>query len=88
MNYVYLLRCADGSFYCGWTTDLKKRIETHNAGTGAKYTRSRLPVRLAYYEEIEDRNAALSREWHLKRLSHSEKETLCRISESGSKSGK
>jgi len=73
MNYVYLLRCTDGSFYCGWTTDLKKRVAAHNAGTGAKYTRSRLPVSLVYCEEYEDRSEALSREWHLKRLSHREK---------------
>ena len=44
MNYVYLLRCADGTLYCGWTTDLAARVKTHNSGKGAKYTRSRLPV--------------------------------------------
>ena len=61
MNYVYLLHCSDGSLYCGWTTDLKARLEAHNSGTGAKYTRSRLPVELVYHEEYEDRHEALSR---------------------------
>lgn len=73
MNYVYLLRCADGSLYCGWTTDLERRLKAHNSGTGAKYTRSRLPVELAYYEEYEDRTEALSREWHIKRMTREEK---------------
>ena len=74
--YVYLLRCADGSLYCGWTNDLAARVETHNRGLGAKYTRSRLPVELVYSEEYEDRHDALSREWHLKRMSRAEKEML------------
>ena len=78
MNYVYLLRCADGTLYCGWTTDLEKRVAAHNAGTGAKYTRSRRPVELVYYEKYVDRNEALSREWHLKRLSREEKLRLFR----------
>ena len=73
MNYVYLLRCADDTLYCGWTTDLKRRVAAHNMGSGAKYTRSRRPVRLLYYEEYEDRHDALSREWHIKRLSRNEK---------------
>jgi len=73
MNYVYLLRCADGSLYCGWTTDLERRLRVHNSGKGAKYTRSRLPVELVYWESFEDRTQALSREWHLKRLSREEK---------------
>lgn len=73
MNYVYLLRCSDSTLYCGWTTDLKKRIAAHNAGSGAKYTRSRRPVELVYYEEYEDRRGALSREWHVKRMSREEK---------------
>ena len=76
MNYVYLLRCSDGSLYCGWTTDLAARLEAHNSGKGAKYTRSRLPVELVYYEEYEDRHEALSREWHIKRLSREEKLAL------------
>jgi putative endonuclease len=76
MNYAYLLRCADGTLYCGWTTDLDARLKAHNSGKGAKYTRSRLPVELAYYEEYEDRREALSREWHLKRLPRAEKLAL------------
>ncbi|MCR4707178.1 MAG: GIY-YIG nuclease family protein, partial [Clostridiales bacterium] len=71
---VYLLRCADGSLYCGWTNDLEKRIRTHSVGRGAKYTRSRLPVRLVYLETFETKREAQSREWHLKRLTHAEKE--------------
>ncbi len=76
MNYVYLLRCADGSLYCGWTTRLDKRVEAHNSGRGAKYTRSRLPAELVWFEEYEDRHEALSREWHIKRMSRTEKEKL------------
>ena len=72
-NYVYLLRCADDSLYCGWTTDLERRIAAHNNGTGAKYTKSRRPVELVYFEEYENRHEALSREWHIKRLRRKEK---------------
>ena len=78
MNYVYLLRCADGTLYCGWTTDMEARLKAHNAGKGAKYTRSRRPVALVYTEEYEDRHEALSREWHIKRMSRAEKERLLR----------
>ena len=73
MNYVYILRCADDTLYCGWTNDLENRIKNHNAGTGAKYTRARRPVELVYYEEYEDKSEALSREWHIKRLPRAEK---------------
>ncbi len=73
MNYVYLLHCADDTYYCGWTTNLTARVAAHNAGTGAKYTRSRRPVVLVYFEEYEDRHEALSREWHIKRMSREEK---------------
>ena len=76
LNYVYLLRCADGSLYCGWTTDLQARLAAHNSGRGAKYTRSRLPVELVHTEVYEDRHEALSREWHIKRMSHAKKEKL------------
>lgn len=78
MNYVYLLRCADGTLYCGWTTDLTARLEAHNSGNGAKYTRSRRPVELVYHEEYEDRHEALSREYRIKRLSRQEKLALIR----------
>ena len=76
MNYVYLLRCRDGSLYCGWTDDLAARLRAHNSGRGAKYTRSRTPVELAYYEACPDAHAARSREWHIKRLSREEKLAL------------
>ena len=81
MNYVYLLRCADDTLYCGWTNDLSARVEAHNKGQGAKYTRSRRPVELYYYEAYEDRHEAMSREWHIKRMSRAEKLKL--KSESG-----
>ena len=64
MNYVYILRCADGSLY------------THNAGKGAKYTKTRLPVELVYYEEYEEKGEALSREFSIKKLKKTAKEKL------------
>lgn len=76
MNYVYLLRCADGTLYCGWTTDLEARLQAHNSGHGAKYTRSRRPVTLAYAEACADEHEARSREWHLKRLTRAQKLAL------------
>ncbi len=72
-SYVYILRCSDGTLYTGWTTDLEARINTHNSGSGAKYTRSRRPVSLAYYEEVSDRTAALKREAAIKKLPRSKK---------------
>ncbi len=76
MNVCYMLRCADGSLYTGWTNDLEKRLRTHSAGRGGRYTRSRLPVTLVYVEECATRQEAMSREWHIKRLSKQEKEAL------------
>ena len=73
MNYVYILRCADGSLYTGWTNDLEKRLKAHNSGTASKYTRTRLPAELVYFEECESKEAAMSREWHIKRLRRAEK---------------
>ena len=73
MNYTYLLRCADGTLYCGWTNHLEKRVEAHNAGKGAKYTKSRRPVILVYYEEYETKSEALRREAAIKKLSRQEK---------------
>jgi len=82
MEYdVYLLRCADGSFYTGFTVDPERRLRTHNAGKGAKYTRSRLPVSLVYLERFQTEHEARSREWHLKRLSHGEKQKLAESAE-------
>lgn len=74
--YCYLLECADGTYYTGWTTDPPRRLAQHNAGRGARYTRSRRPVRLVYLEELPDRAAAMKRERALKRLSHQEKKEL------------
>ena len=76
MNWCYILRCADGSLYTGWTNDLEKRLAAHNAGTASKYTRSRRPVTLAYAERCESKEAAMSREWHVKRLTRREKLAL------------
>ena len=75
-HYAYIVECADGTYYCGYTNDLEKRIETHNRGKGAKYTKPRLPVVLVYYEEFESKEEAMSREWHLKHLSHAQKKAL------------
>ena len=74
--YVYLLLCADGSYYCGSTNDPEKRLQAHNSGRGAKYTRSRGPCSIAYLEEFDSKNEAMSREWHLKKLTHREREML------------
>ncbi len=75
-HYAYIVECADGTYYCGYTNNLEKRIKTHNRGKGAKYTRPRLPVVLVYFEIFSSKEEAMSREWHLKRLSHAEKEAL------------
>ena len=77
-NYCYMLRCADGTLYTGWTNDLVHRLRTHNAGLGGKYTRSRRPVELVYWEDCGSRQAAMSRERHLKLLSRQEKLALIR----------
>lgn len=74
--YVYMLRCRDGSLYTGYTDDPVRRLAVHNSGKGAKYTRSRLPVALVYSEEYDDKSAALKREFAIKRLKKSQKETL------------
>lgn len=71
--YVYILECSDKTYYTGWTNNLENRIKTHNLGKGAKYTRARLPVKLAYYEEFETKSLAMKREYAIKRLSRQEK---------------
>jgi DNA-3-methyladenine glycosylase II len=76
MNYTYILRYADGTLYTGWTNDLPRRLQTHNNGKGGKYTRSRLPVELVYYEEYEEKQQAQRREYSLKLLSRQEKTRL------------
>lgn len=78
MNYTYLVKCADDTLYCGWTNCLEKRLEAHNSGKGAKYTKARRPVTLVYYEEFATKEEAMSREWAIKRLSRREKEELIR----------
>jgi putative endonuclease len=77
MPYVYLLRCADDSLYCGWTTDLERRMAAHRAGTASRYTRSRLPVELAGAVSVPDRSAALREEARIKRLPRAAKLRLC-----------
>ena len=76
-----MLRCRDGSLYTGWTNDLEKRVKTHAAGRGGRYTRSRLPVELVYVERFDTPAEARSREWHLKRLSRGEKLRLIAAAE-------
>ncbi|NCB92706.1 MAG: GIY-YIG nuclease family protein [Clostridia bacterium] len=76
MNYTYILKCHDNTFYTGWTNDIKKRIQVHNAGQGAKYTRARLPVSLAYYETFQSKSEAMRREWEIKHMTRREKEKL------------
>ncbi len=76
MYFTYLLECADGTLYCGYTDDLEKRLKAHNAGKGAKYTRSRLPVKIAYYETFTEKKQAQSREWHIKHLTREQKKHL------------
>jgi len=76
MPYTYMLQCSDGSYYTGWTTDLEARLASHNAGKGAHYTRARLPVRLAYWEEHPGRSEAQRREAAIRKLSRKEKEKL------------
>lgn len=73
---VYLLRCADGTLYCGWTVDLPRRLAAHNAGTASRYTRSRRPVEVLASRSVADRSAALREEARLKRLRRAEKLAL------------
>jgi putative endonuclease len=74
--FVYLLRCADGSFYCGWTTDPGRRLDQHQAGTASRYTRPRRPVEYALVMPVADRSAALREESRIKRLSRAQKLAL------------
>ena len=72
-NFTYIVECSDHTLYTGWTNDLEKRIEAHNTGKGAKYTKTRRPVRLVYFETFATKEEAMSREYHIKRLSRQEK---------------
>ncbi|AFO55685.1 MULTISPECIES: GIY-YIG nuclease family protein [unclassified Natrinema] len=75
-HVVYVLECADGSLYTGYTTDLERRVAEHDAGEGAKYTRGRTPVELRYRETFDSKSAAMSREYEIKQLSRTAKERL------------
>lgn len=74
--YCYIVECADGTFYTGWTTDTVRRVKVHNAGRGARYTSMRLPVRLVYVEPQPDRTTAMKRERAIKRLPRLKKQAL------------
>ena len=74
--FCYMVECADGTFYTGWSTNPEKREKVHNTGQGAKYTRTRRPVKLIYIEELPDKSSALKRERAIKKFSRKKKEKL------------
>jgi putative endonuclease len=74
--FCYIIECSDGTYYTGWTTDPPRREAQHNAGRGARYTRTRRPVKLVYVEELPDRAAAMKRENAIKKLKRARKERL------------
>ncbi|MBT3712152.1 MAG: GIY-YIG nuclease family protein [Anaerolineae bacterium] len=74
--FCYMVECADGTFYTGWSTDPESRVKVHNAGRGAKYTRTRRPVKLIYVEELPDRSSAMKRECAIKKYSRKKKQKL------------
>jgi putative endonuclease len=76
VTFVYIVECADGTYYTGWTTDLSRRVAAHNAGRGSRYTSSRRPVKLVYWEEHPDRRTAQRRELALKRMRRARKTSL------------
>ena len=76
MYYVYIVECSDGTLYTGYTTEIERRIQEHNAGEGAKYTRGRRPVKLKYQESFSSRKQAIAREHEIKGLTRREKEKL------------
>ena len=80
MNYTYIVKCKDKTLYTGWTNDLDKRIKAHNDGLGAKYTKSRRPVKLVYYEEYNTKQEAMSREYAIKQMTRQEKLKLIKTS--------
>jgi len=75
-SYCYILQCADGTFYTGWTVDPKRRLKQHNRGSGARYTRTRLPVKLVYLEAQPDRRTAMKREIAIKKMTRERKMKL------------
>lgn len=76
MNYTYIVECSDGSLYTGWTNDLEKRLKAHNEGKGAKYTKSRRPVKLVHVEEFDTKEEAMKREYKIKHMPREEKKRL------------
>lgn len=74
--YCYIVECADGTFYTGWTVDPEKRVAMHNRGRGAKYTQTRRPVKLVYVEEVPDKRSALKRERAIKKMTRAQKRKL------------
>ena len=78
--YTYMVRCSDGTLYTGWTNNLEKRMEAHNSGRGAKYTKSRRPVEMVYFEDFTEKSDAMSREARLKQLGRAEKLKLIAMS--------
>ncbi|MDR1564012.1 MAG: GIY-YIG nuclease family protein [Oscillospiraceae bacterium] len=76
MCYAYILKCADSTLYGGWTDNLERRLAAHNSGKGSKYTRARLPVELAYFEEFETKQEAQRREFAIKKLTREKKLAL------------
>lgn len=78
MNYTYMLCCRDGSYYTGWTNDIKKRLQMHRSGQGAKYTKGRGPLTLVHLEVFDTQSEAMRREAYIKKLSREEKEVIIR----------
>lgn len=83
-HVVYVLECADGSYYTGYTTDVERRVREHNEGDGAKYTRGRAPVSLVHVECYDSQSAAMAREYEIKQFSRPQKERLVEESEASS----
>lgn len=75
-NTVYILECHDHTYYTGWTNDIEKRLNTHNLGKGAKYTKARLPVKLVYIETYATKSEAMQREYQIKQLTRQQKINL------------
>lgn len=76
MNYTYILECADHSYYTGWTNDIQKRLQAHNQGKGAKYTKGRTPVKLVYLDISATKEEAMKKEAQIKKLTRAQKEAL------------
>ena len=81
MNFTYILQCADGSLYTGWTNHLEERVRTHNSTSGAKYTRARRPATLVYFEGFPTKEDAMKRESAIKKLTHGQKMKLLSLQE-------